>query len=76
MAFSQISAEHWQHVHNLRVPEVVRDMLLRPERLYPPQRFTPSEPVFYAVEAIPKEKNQFTSIEEALEKVRYWCGDD
>ena len=67
-----VSTEHFERAHNFRVSEVVDDLRFRPERLYPRQKFTPDPGVIWEI-TVPKEKNRFASIEEALAAVRKWC---
>lgn len=69
-----VNHEHYQRALNYRVDDVVRAALQRPEKLYPPkERFNPSRPIVWDISGIPKEKNRFTSIEDALIAVKHWC---
>lgn len=69
-----VTFEHYQQVRNFRVDAVVTAALVRQEKLYQPlKRFEPSRPVLWDLSSIPKEKNQFNSVDEALAAVRRWC---
>lgn len=69
-----ITTEHYDRVNNLRVDDVMFNLKVRPEKLYPMKKFEP-DPGFQW-EGIPpthSEKNRFNSVEEALAAVRRWC---
>lgn len=69
-----VSHEHYQRTFNFRVDDVVLAALQRPEKLYPPkERFNPTQPIVWDLSGIPKEKNRFASIDDALIAVRHWC---
>lgn len=69
-----VSHEHYQRTLNFRVDAVVLDALKRPEKLYPPiRRFEPTRPIIWDISGIPKEKNRFASVEDALAAVKRWC---
>lgn len=69
-----VSHEHYQRTLNFRVDAVVLAALQRPEKLYPPKaRFNPTTPIVWDLSGIPKEKNRFASIDDALAAVKHWC---
>jgi hypothetical protein len=69
-----VSHEHYQRTFNFRVDAVVLAALQRNEKLYKPsRRFEPSTPIIWDVSSIPREKNKFNSVEDALAAVKHWC---
>ena len=69
-----VSHRHFQQTFNYRVDAVVLAALQRPEKLYPPkERFNPSPVTIWDISGVPKEKNKFASVEDALVAVKHWC---
>lgn len=69
-----VSHEHFQRTFNFRVDAVVRAALERQEKLYrPSKRFEPTPTIIWDISGIPKEKNRFASIDDALAAVKHWC---
>lgn len=69
-----VTFEHYEQVRNFRTDAVVTAALLRQEKLYQPvKRFEPTPTVIWDLSGIPKEKNRFNSVDEALAAVRHWC---
>lgn len=68
-----ITTEHYDRVNNFRVDDVMFNLKVRPEKLYPMQKFTPDMGTIWDVSHVPPEKNRFNSVEEALVAVRKWC---
>lgn len=69
-----VSTDHYDRVFNYRTDAVVLAALVRPERLYPVQKFTPTRARRYDLSAVPKSQRTFKTIDEALALVREWCG--
>ena len=69
-----VTFDHYEQVRNFRVDAVVAAAMARQEKLYrPSKRFEPTPIVNWDLSGIPKAKNQFSSIDEALAAVRHWC---
>lgn len=69
-----VRQENYQRAFNYRVDAVVLAALQRPEKLYPPmRRFEPSPAIVWDISGIPKEKNRFASVDDALRAVKHWC---
>lgn len=69
-----VSTEHWDRVDALRVPDVVHALATRPEKLYPPQKFTPTRPIRWDLSDVQQKDRTFDNIDDMLAAVRKWCG--
>jgi len=69
-----VSVAHYKRLNDLRVNDVLFHLMTRPERLYAKQKFEPDPGVVWDLSRIPKEKNRFNSVEDALAAINRWCG--